>query len=62
MASPHVAGAAALYLSQNPEATPLEIGKHLIAQSTPQVIDMNCGIQTNCLKTPNLLLYASCDS
>ncbi len=35
MASPHVAGAAARYLSTNPSATPAEVASYLVAQSTP---------------------------
>ncbi|MFF5702191.1 S8 family serine peptidase [Streptomyces sp. NPDC012794] len=38
MASPHVAGAAALYLSQNPASTPAQIRDALVAASTPNVV------------------------
>ncbi|MEU9236424.1 S8 family peptidase [Streptomyces subrutilus] len=38
MASPHVAGAAALYLSQNPGSTPAQIRDGLVAASTPNVV------------------------
>ncbi|MEV8534541.1 S8 family peptidase [Streptomyces sp. NPDC051211] len=34
MASPHVAGAAALYLSQNPSSTPAQVGTALVNAST----------------------------
>ncbi|MCX4691231.1 S8 family peptidase [Streptomyces sp. NBC_01408] len=38
MASPHVAGAAAVYLSQNPGSTPAQISSGLVAASTPNVV------------------------
>ncbi|MFD3697315.1 S8 family serine peptidase [Streptomyces sp. NPDC058646] len=38
MASPHVAGAAAVYLSQNPGSTPAQISAGLVAASTPNVV------------------------
>jgi subtilisin family serine protease len=33
MASPHVAGAAALYLAGHPKATPAQVGKALVGQA-----------------------------
>jgi len=59
MASPHVAGAAALYLAENPNATPKEIESFLATQSTPGVIDLQCRT-TECSKTPNKLLFHAC--
>ncbi|MET9323764.1 S8 family peptidase [Streptomyces sp. NPDC003038] len=38
MASPHVAGAAAVYLSQNPGSTPAQISSALVSASTPNVV------------------------
>ncbi|MFD6886860.1 S8 family peptidase [Streptomyces sp. NPDC059957] len=38
MASPHVAGAAALYLADNPGSTPAQISAGLVAASTPNVV------------------------
>ncbi|MGI5445296.1 S8 family peptidase [Streptomyces sp. CA-243310] len=38
MASPHVAGAAALYLSQNPASTPAQVSAGLVAAATPNVV------------------------
>ena len=35
MASPHVAGVAALYLEANPQATPAQVAAALIENSTP---------------------------
>ncbi|GAA1223542.1 serine protease [Prauserella halophila] len=50
MAAPHVAGAAALYLADNPEATPAEVSEALTTSATPDVITDPTGA------TPNLLL------
>jgi len=51
MASPHVVGAAALYLGANPSATPAQVAAQLIAQATPNVIQ-GAGVGS-----PNRLLY-----
>jgi subtilisin family serine protease len=51
MATPHVAGAAALFLSANPTATPADVAAGLTGAATPDKI-------TNASPgTPNLLLY-----
>ncbi|WP_411102074.1 S8 family peptidase [Streptomyces sp. cmx-4-9] len=51
MASPHVAGAAAVYLAQNPGSTPAQISAGLVAAATPNVVT---GPGTG---SPNRLLY-----
>jgi subtilisin family serine protease len=51
MATPHVAGAAALYLSANPDAAPADVAKALTTAGTPDKIT-NPGEGT-----PNILLY-----
>ena len=51
MAAPHVAGAAAIYLQENPEATPAEVKDHLLETATEDAIT-NPGPDT-----PNLLLF-----
>ncbi|WP_424211993.1 S8 family peptidase [Streptomyces sp. BI20] len=51
MASPHVAGAAAVWLSQNPAATPAQVSAALVAAATPNVVT---GPGTG---SPNRLLY-----
>ena len=53
MASPHVAGVAALYLSSNPSATPADVTSTLLNAATRGIIT-NPG--TN---SPNLLLYSA---
>lgn len=51
MASPHVAGAAALYLATNPTATPSQVNTALISSSSPgRVLAAGSG-------SPNRLLY-----
>ncbi|MEU5716315.1 S8 family serine peptidase [Streptomyces sp. NPDC020403] len=51
MASPHAAGAAALYLEQNPDATPQQVADGLAAKATPDVLT---GLGTG---SPDRLLY-----
>ncbi|MET8764660.1 S8 family peptidase [Lentzea sp. NPDC004782] len=56
MATPHVTGAAARYLSTNPGATPAEVEAYLVAQSTPsKVTGPGSG-------SPNRLLYLGPDA
>ena len=52
-ASPHVAGAAALYLSTNTAATPAQVQSYIVNNATPNVI------QRNRTGTPNRLLYTN---
>ncbi|MFD3539478.1 S8 family peptidase [Streptomyces sp. NPDC058662] len=51
MASPHVAGAAAVYLSQNPASTPAQVGTALVNAATPNVVG------SPGTGSPNRLLY-----
>ncbi|GGW06771.1 serine protease [Streptomyces narbonensis] len=51
MASPHVAGAAAVYLGDNPTATPAQVGTALVNAATPNVVT-NPGTGS-----PNRLLF-----
>ncbi len=51
MAAPHVSGVAALYLSQNPGATPAAVAQALMADATPGAVTSVPSA------TPNLLLY-----
>ncbi len=53
MASPHVAGAAALYLGSNPDASPEQVTSVLTTLATPGVVG-NPGAGS-----PNLLLYTA---
>lgn len=54
MAAPHVAGAAALYLEQNPLATPAQVATHLRAQATACALSYRT---TRTTQSPNRLLY-----
>ncbi|WP_422772431.1 S8 family peptidase [Plantactinospora sp. WMMC1484] len=55
MASPHVAGAAAMVLSANPSWSPQQVRDYLVSNATPDVIS-NVGTGT-----PNRLLYVVAD-
>ena len=52
MASPHVAGVAALYLQGSPSASPATVRNAIVASATPGVLT---GVGTG---SPNLLLYS----
>ena len=52
MAAPHVAGAAALWLQIDPDATPAQIAQRMLSVATPDKVT-NPGASS-----PNLLLYA----
>jgi subtilisin family serine protease len=56
MASPHVAGAAALYLHEHPEAAPAEVAQALVTAATPGKV-ANAGAES-----PNRLLFTLFDS
>ncbi|MFD9907815.1 S8 family serine peptidase [Streptomyces sp. NPDC059063] len=51
MASPHVAGAAALYVAENPSATPAQVSQALVDAATPNVVG------SPGTGSPNRLLY-----
>lgn len=55
MASPHVAGAIALYLQANPLATPAQVRQAIESNATQGTINLHSRSQTN--GTPNRLLY-----
>jgi len=59
MASPHVCGAAAVYLEQNPSASATAVANALVAAATSGVIDLACS-SSACSKSPNSLLYSVC--
>jgi subtilisin family serine protease len=59
MASPHVAGAAALYLSYNPLANPEQVREYLTTQATQNAIVLACKA-SSCERSPNKLLFSSC--
>ena len=53
MATPHVAGVAALYLSTNPSATPAQVATQLVSTATPGVV------KSPGTGSPNLLLFTA---
>ena len=55
MASPHVAGVAALYLSVNPSATPAQVSAAIVAGATPNVISGVTAGTVNLLLNSNIL-------
>jgi subtilisin family serine protease len=55
MATPHVAGAAALYLSRNPAATPADVANAITGNATSDVLS-SATLGTG---SPNLLLYSN---
>ena len=55
MATPHVAGAAALYLNQNSGASPAQVASALVDNASLNKVDLNRRSQKN--GTPNRLLY-----
>ncbi len=57
MATPHVAGVAALYLSHHPNATPAEVYNAILSDATQDHVS---GIPSN-TQTPNYLLYSLLD-
>jgi len=59
MASPHVAGAAALVLAENPTWGPFQVEQYLIDRSTKDIIDLACG-NAVCQNTWNRMLFSSC--
>jgi subtilisin family serine protease len=62
MASPHVAGVAALYLStlNLPLPTPAQVKQYLISTSDTGLINMLCTGGGSCQQTPNRHLYSGC--
>ena len=55
MATPHVTGAAALYLEANPTSTPAQVASGLVAAASPGKVSGLTGTRST---TPNRLLYS----
>jgi len=62
MAAPHIAGAAAVILSETPALNPAQVLAKLVDSSTKNVVDLSCSNRAVCLQTPNNFLYSyTCD-
>jgi subtilisin family serine protease len=60
MASPHVAGAAALLLGQTPSLSFAQVKSALTGDATMDQIDLQC-TTTACRNSPNLMLFVGCE-
>jgi len=60
MAAPHVCGAAALFLAENPNAEPELVKQFLNGVSTKNKINLNCPATGVCRDSPNFMLYTPC--
>ncbi|KAL6044470.1 Regulatory P domain of the subtilisin-like proprotein convertase [Balamuthia mandrillaris] len=61
MASPHVAGVAALFLDVNPEATPKDVKGFILDNALEGKVVLGCEpTESTCPQTPNRLLYFAC--
>jgi subtilisin family serine protease len=58
MASPHVCGVAALIFGAHPTYTATQVKSKILADSTSNVIDLQC-TKSGCSSTPNKLLYSA---
>jgi subtilisin family serine protease len=58
MASPHVAGAVALELGENPDLDFDGVKGAILAKTTPNIINIGCTTAL-CLSTPNFFLYTA---
>jgi len=62
MASPHVAGIAALLRSDNRGATAQEIQQGIVQMGTPGTVTLNCaGLPASCNQTPNIMAWNGCN-
>jgi subtilisin family serine protease len=59
MASPHVAGVAAVLLSAQPELKPADVAARLVADANLGMVDFDCNGNEACEKTPNVLLHTN---
>jgi subtilisin family serine protease len=64
MASPHVAGVAALWMGMQKDApSPAQVLAFLEDNAQPGKIDMSCsGLSALCMDTPNLMLHLVCQA
>jgi len=63
MASPHVAGVAALYLGSNPGKTPAEVKAWFISEASTGLVRLDCDgavSKASCELSPNIFTYSPC--
>lgn len=60
MASPHVAGVAALMRGETPSASARSIQASLLASATADEIDLQCPPSGTCRTSPNLMVWNGC--
>jgi subtilisin family serine protease len=60
MASPHVAGAVAVYLGAHPSSTPAQVKNHFVSTAGNNEVDLRCGTNAACQKSPNKFVYSPC--
>jgi len=61
MASPHVAGVAALFLDQHPTLTFAQLREKVETVASIDMIEMNCA-DSACSRSPNLMLFSGCEA
>jgi len=62
MAAPHIAGAAAIILSQHTSDTPAQVLAKLHSTASKNIVDLVCQNRAACLQTPNNFLFSyTCD-
>eukprot|EP01114_Cavostelium_apophysatum_P006753 TRINITY_DN1820_c0_g1_i2.p1 TRINITY_DN1820_c0_g1~~TRINITY_DN1820_c0_g1_i2.p1 ORF type:complete len:410 (+),score=112.77 TRINITY_DN1820_c0_g1_i2:112-1341(+) len=60
MATPHVAGAIAMFLGENPLATPAQVKQYMVAYGIPDIVRLDCNgadKKADCEDTVNLFTY-----
>jgi len=62
MAAPHVCGLAAVLWGNDHKMTWKVVSNQLLADSSADLIDLQCNNNAICLKTPNLLAYNGCNA
>jgi len=63
MATPHVAGIVAVYLQQNPTATPASIKAWLVSNGSKSIVQLDCaGAASSCSKSPNVFAFSPCNA
>jgi subtilisin family serine protease len=60
MASPHVAGVAALLRADSPSASAETIQNSVVSSATPDMINLQCPPSGTCSQSPNLMAWNGC--